>query len=1041
MKVVKFTLLTFLFLGLCGVCIDEAEAGKKAEWHHNPNPVYNNTNWVSISNNGEYMVAAAGSDGNLSLFHVNNSQPLWKYTNPTLGWSASISANGTYIVASIGDGIALFNKESSDPLWTWEDSDSQVGKNDISADGEYIVVGNYEGVMYLFHKDSNQPLWNFTADDWLYWVSISADGEYIVAHSDDGYVHFFNKESSTPLWSYDVGGWGFVSISADGEYVVSSDTDGDIHFFDQDGNNLWNYTAEKGRWFASAIDISADGEYMIVGDQSFDINKHNQSTVYLFNKNSNVPLWNYTGDFGNQTVNRTAVAISGDGEYIVVGSFEQRIYLFGKDSNQPMWIYSTDKGDKICDTCYPAGALASVSISGDGEYIVGSVYGGNIYLLTNNIPPVANIDSIYPLKTTFNESISFGGTASDIDGEIVAYEWNSSIDGSINYNKDFSITNLSVGNHTIYFRAQDNDGEWSDWTFMEGVIVQAIPIATIDFIESPVIGYFEDWEAYNSSRLQWYTWNQPWSFNGTGHDSDGYVVAYEWVSNLNGFMSNQSNFGYYDLPYENNWRHYLTPGLHTVSFRVQDNDGHWSEWDSADFVTQVKPYAKIHFPKGYDQARFDEEVAFDAFVGDIDGTIVSYEWVSNIDGVLSNQQSFSLSEFSVGEHRITLSVYDNDGLSNEYNTYLSILPNDEPSGLIESIFRESIYDNYEYDDYWALMELSGCNVHQPFWNPENDDYYRGVCISTDSVVSFNSLAQDYDGTIVKYEWVSDIDGILSEEQNFTTTGLSIGIHTISLRVQDNDGNWSTVHSHRQFTNFGAGYNSYNLEVIANFYPFVLDNSLYNPLNPYERINLLKSDNLITVSGDAVDPDGDIVLYCWTLDNEAPLCSGGESDYIIELSKLDFGSHTLTLSVTDNDGASYECPGNNYRCAMDFSIYELPVAYAGDDITIKPNSTVDFYGQGSDVDGQNVAYEWDLDGDGFYEMTTSSFSYKYVDEGVYMVSLRVTDNHGYNDTDSLTITVTNNPEKSEGNNEDRGNLSAPSFIIGSSVVLAVARRRR
>ena len=70
---------------------------------------------------------------------------------------------------------------------------------------------------------------------------------------------------------------------------------------------------------------------------------------------------------------------------------------------------------------------------------------------------------------------------------------------------------------------------------MDGVIVHAIPIATIDFIESPVIAYLEDWEAYNSSRLQWNIWNQPWSFNGTGHDSDGYVVAYEWASNLNGF--------------------------------------------------------------------------------------------------------------------------------------------------------------------------------------------------------------------------------------------------------------------------------------------------------------------------------------------------------------------------------------------------------------------------------------------------------------------------------------------------------------------------
>jgi len=46
--------------------------------------------------------------------------------------------------------------------------------------------------------------------------------------------------------------------------------------------------------------------------------------------------------------------------------------------------------------------------------------------------------------------------------------------------------------------------------------------------------------------------------------------------------------------------------------------------------------------------------------------------------------------------------------------------------------------------------------------------------------------------IVAYEWLSDIDGFLGStaELHIAATRLSIGLHTITLTVQDNEGNWS-----------------------------------------------------------------------------------------------------------------------------------------------------------------------------------------------------------------------------------------------------------
>ena len=77
--------------------------------------------------------------------------------------------------------------------------------------------------------------------------------------------------------------------------------------------------------------------------------------------------------------------------------------------------------------------------------------------------PVATIDSIDPSATEAGTTVFFNGSGSDSDGSVVAYEWTSSIDGGLSDEEDFSMNNLGAGSHTISFRVQDNEGEWSEW--------------------------------------------------------------------------------------------------------------------------------------------------------------------------------------------------------------------------------------------------------------------------------------------------------------------------------------------------------------------------------------------------------------------------------------------------------------------------------------------------------------------------------------------------------------------------------------------------
>jgi hypothetical protein len=62
-------------------------------------------------------------------------------------------------------------------------------------------------------------------------------------------------------------------------------------------------------------------------------------------------------------------------------------------------------------------------------------------------------------------------------------------------------------------------------------------------------------------------------------------------------------------------------------------------------------------------------------------------------------------------------------------------------------------------------------------------------------VTFIGTAKDSDHVgegVVAYEWSSDIDGILGTEQTFSApvTSFSLGVHTITFRALDGEGNWS-----------------------------------------------------------------------------------------------------------------------------------------------------------------------------------------------------------------------------------------------------------
>jgi len=77
-------------------------------------------------------------------------------------------------------------------------------------------------------------------------------------------------------------------------------------------------------------------------------------------------------------------------------------------------------------------------------------------------PPMATIIDVTPNPAEEGSPVSFNGQASDTDGSIIEYYWSSDIDGFLSDQASFSLSTLSLGTHSISFKARDNNYVWSE---------------------------------------------------------------------------------------------------------------------------------------------------------------------------------------------------------------------------------------------------------------------------------------------------------------------------------------------------------------------------------------------------------------------------------------------------------------------------------------------------------------------------------------------------------------------------------------------------
>ena len=244
----------------------------------------------------------------------------------------------------------------------------------------------------------------------------------------------------------------------------------------------------------------------------------------------------------------------------------------------------------------------------------------------------------------------------------------------------------------------------------------------------------------------------------------------------------------------------------------------------------------------------------------------------------------------------------------------------------------------------------------------------GVAVAFDG-----SASSDPDGSIISYSWNFG-DGVAGSGVTPSHTYASAGLYNVTLTVMDDAGATDS-----------QGTTADIIDVPVNLPP------VSDPNGPYTGTTGVAVQFDGTGSS---DPDGTIVAYDWDFgDGNTGTGATPSHTYAID------GNYTVSLTVTDDAGDT----GSATTTATIGLGNQPPVADPNGPYTGTVGVAVAFDGSASnDPDGSIISYSWDY-GDGATGSGVNP-SHTYASDGVYNVTLTVTDDAGATDSAMTTATI-------------------------------------
>ncbi|MGD2128786.1 MAG: PKD domain-containing protein [Lysobacterales bacterium] len=190
---------------------------------------------------------------------------------------------------------------------------------------------------------------------------------------------------------------------------------------------------------------------------------------------------------------------------------------------------------------------------------------------------------------------------------------------------------------------------------------------------------------------------------------------------------------------------------------------------------------------------------------------------------------------------------------------------------------------------------------------------------------------------------------------------------------------------------------------------------------------------VSITGDATDPDGNIVSWSWSQVSGPTVSLSGAGSQQVQFTAPDqAGDIRLRLTVTDDDGAAdsddtivtVEAPAPPPNAS--------PTAFAGPDFSVQQGEAVSITGDGSDSDGAIATWSWSqvsgptvsLSGAGSQQIQFTAPD----QAGDIRLRLTVTDDDGAADSDDVVVTV---EEASAPDNTTGGTLSSMLTVINEA----------
>ena len=655
-------------------------------------------------------------------------------------------------------------------------------------------------------------------------------------------------------------------------------------------------------------------------------------------------------------------------------------------------------------------------------------------------PVVSILKPLANMTYYSDQIIEFQGQASDLEdlAQDLIITWSSNLDGDLSLNTepdsdgrftDFGF--LNPGAHGITLHVEDSAGKTASESI--SITVNASNTAPSCEITSPQSGS-------SSSEGELIIFEAEVS----DPDIEPYELTVEWSSDKDGPIgtSTPNSSGTASFPYDA-----LSANTHVISVTVTDeNDAQCVD----DIIYTVGTPPQINLTSPLNGAAFNtyEPINFSAEISDAQdaSTDISVEWISSLDGLFSTTSpnsngiaQFSTDTLSAGAHTVTVKAIDTDGLFTDELINISI--NGTPSQPTVSISPSPATTNdnlvaaatgsidpdgdpvvYSYE--WLLNGNivstgqtlnSSLTVKGELWTARaipSDGMTTGNSGSASIIISntppeiqiltlspshpsaldniiCSAVTFDADGDSVSINYTWTIDGNIQSATGSTLMGpFQVG-ETITCEATPDDG-------------MDLGISVQDSVTISNGAPVL------------SQINLSPStagtEDIITASIVATDPEGDSLNYTWTwfVDDGSgfqSVQSTPSTDPFSELDGLYFFNRDdlvyVEVEVSDGFTSSLMTSGTLNIINTPPSIFNVVITpanpNAGEDLTCS--------GQTDDLDTDSVSikYTWELNGQ-INNTTTDTVLGSNTSSGETW-SCTVTPNDGQTDGPSQTVSVT------------------------------------